>query len=480
MTLDLYDTLRRARVPFEPLEPGRVRMYTCGPTVHDYAHIGNLRTFLFEDLLRRVLEARGYRVEQVMNITDVDDKIIRKARDAGVSLQEFTARYEDAFFEDLATVRVEPAERYPRATEHVDEMVALILRLEERGHTYRTADGSIWFRISTFPDYGKLSRVDLSGMQDGARVESDEYDKESPKDFALWKAAKPEEASWETPLGRGRPGWHVECSAMSMKYLGETFDLHTGGVDNVFPHHENEIAQSEGATGQPFARHWMHAEHLIVEGQKMAKSLGNFFTLRDLLARGYRPRAIRYLLLSAHYRTQQNFTFEALDQAAAALDRLGDLARRLDELPEGDAPDEGLAERTGRARAAFDAALDDDLNTSRALGAVFEWLRDVNRAIDGGGATRADRPVLKGFLDGFDRIYEVLEPDPDEASLSDEVESLIEEREAARRERDWARADRIRDALSARGILLEDTPRGVRWKRAGAGSGEAPEENPAG
>ena len=465
MALAFYDTLRRKVVPFEPLVPGEVRMYTCGPTVHDFAHIGNLRTFLFEDLLRRVLLARGYRVTQVMNLTDVDDKIMEKARARGEPIAEYTARYTDAFFEDLAALRIQRAERYPRATEHIDAMVALVERLREGGHTYETEDGSIYFRIATFPGYGKLSRIDLSGMKDGARVESDEYDKENPKDFALWKAAREGEEAWDTPLGRGRPGWHIECSAMSMQYLGETFDIHTGGVDNIFPHHENEIAQSEAATGKPFATTWLHAEHLIVEGNKMAKSLGNFLTLRDLAERGVFPRAVRYLLLSAHYRTQQNFTFDALEQAETSLARLTDFARRVAELPPGGTPSPEIAERTRAAREAFDAALDDDLNTSRALGAVFDWLRDVNRALDEGRAGGVDRPVLEELLGAFDHIYDVLTPGAEETALSEEVEALIAEREEARRSRDWARADAIREGLAARRIVLEDTPQGVRWKR---------------
>jgi cysteinyl-tRNA synthetase len=466
VALALYDTLRRERVVFEPLEPGRVRMYTCGPTVHDFAHIGNLRTFLFEDLLRRVFEARGYAVTQVMNLTDVDDKIIRKAQDAGESIAAYTRRYTEAFFEDLDMLRVERAEHYPTATGHIGAMVELVKRLEAAGHTYRTDDGSIWFRISTFPGYGKLSRIDLSGMRDGARVESDEYDKEDPKDFALWKAAKPGEEAWDTELGRGRPGWHIECSAMAMAYLGETFDLHTGGVDNIFPHHENEIAQSEAATGRPFARGWLHAEHLIVDGQKMAKSLGNFFTLRDLLEREYRPRAIRYLLLSVHYRQQLNFTFAGLEQAAASIERLSDFVRRLEELAPGGAPNPELADRSRGAREEFEAALDDDLNTSRALGVVFEWLRDVNRALDEGRASAADRPALAEVLSTFDAVYDVLTPDPGELGVDAGIEALIAEREAARRDRDWGRADELRDRLAELGILLEDTPAGPRWKRA--------------
>jgi cysteinyl-tRNA synthetase len=466
MALALYDTLRRERVTFEPLEPGRARMYTCGPTVHDFAHIGNLRTFLFEDLLRRVLEARGYAVTQVMNLTDVDDKIIQKARAAGETIAEFTRRYTEAFFEDLDTLRVERAEHYPTATGHVEAMVELVQRLEAAGHTYRTEDGSIWFRIASFPGYGKLSRIDLSGMRDGARVESDEYDKEDPKDFALWKAAKPGEEAWDTELGRGRPGWHIECSAMSMAYLGETFDIHTGGVDNIFPHHENEIAQSEAATGRPFARIWLHAEHLIVDGQKMAKSLGNFFTLRDLLERGYRPRAIRYLLLSVHYRQQLNFTFAGLDQAAAAIERLSDFVRRVEELPPGGEPDAELAARSRRALGAFVEALDDDLNTSRALAAVFEWVRDANRAIDEGRASASDRPALEAVLEAFDAVYDVLTADAGELRLDAGIQALIDEREAARRERDWGRADTLRGRLEELGILVEDTPAGPRWKRS--------------
>jgi cysteinyl-tRNA synthetase len=466
MALALFDTLRRERVAFEPLEPGRARMYTCGPTVHDFAHIGNLRTFLFEDLLRRVLEARGIEVTQVMNLTDVDDKIIQKAHAAGEAIAEFTRRYTEAFFEDLDTLNVERAEHYPTATGHIDAMVELVKRLEAAGHTYRTDDGSIWFRIASFPEYGKLSRIDLSGMRDGARVESDEYDKEDPKDFALWKAAKPGEEAWDTELGRGRPGWHIECSAMSMAYLGETFDIHTGGVDNIFPHHENEIAQSEAATGRPLARMWLHAEHLIVDGQKMAKSLGNFFTLRDLLEHGYRPRAIRYLLLSVHYRQQLNFTFAGLDQAAASIERLSDFVRRVEELPPGGAPDEELAARSRRAREAFDEALDDDLNTSRALAAVFEWVRDANRAMDEGRASAADRPALEAVLEAFDAVYDVLTPDPDELRLDQGVRALIDERESARRARDWGRADVLRGRLEELGILVEDTPAGPRWKRS--------------
>ncbi|HUP02301.1 MAG TPA: cysteine--tRNA ligase [Gemmatimonadota bacterium] len=463
--LTFYDTLRREPVAFAPLEPGRVRIYTCGPTVHDFPHIGNLRTFLFEDLLRRVLEVRGFAVTQVMNLTDVDDKIITKARAGGVTIAEYTERYTEAFFEDLETLRLERAEAYPRATEHIGSMVALIERLEAAGHTYRTDDGSIYFRIATFPGYGKLSRIDLSGMEDGARVAADEYEKEDPKDFALWKAAEPGEEAWETPLGRGRPGWHIECSAMAMAYLGETFDIHTGGVDNIFPHHENEIAQSEAATGRSFARIWLHAEHLVVDGRKMAKSLGNFYTLRDLLDRGYRPRAIRYLLLSVHYRSPMNFTFAGLDQAAASLDRLADFARRLETLPMGCMSNPAVAERTRRARAEFDAALDDDLNSSRALGAVFEWVRDFNRWIDEDRLTVVDRPECEALLAAFDRIYDVLAPDPGESELSAEIEALIAEREAARAERDFARADAIREALAGRGVMLEDTPQGVRWKR---------------
>jgi cysteinyl-tRNA synthetase len=460
MGITFYNTMTRQVDPFEPLEPGTVRLYTCGPTVYDYSTIGNFRTFIFEDLLRRYLVWKGLSVVQVMNITDVDDKTIRGVLEKGVTLEEYTKPYVDAFFEDLDTLRIERAEHYPRATEHVAEMVALTEKLEAAGHTY-TSEGAVYFRISTFPPYGKLSGMDPDSLQPGARVDVDEYAKEEARDFALWKAAREGEPSWDSPWGRGRPGWHIECSAMSMKYLGETFDIHTGGVDNIFPHHENEIAQSEGATGKPFARFWLHSEHLIVEGQKMSKSLGNYYTLRDLMARGYDPLAIRYLLISTHYRRQLNFTLDGLSAAAAAVTRLSDFYRRAAEY-DVDGPDD-LAGRIRDAAAEFEEALDADLAVAEALAAVFDLVTEANRAMDEGQLSAAGRVELVKTLDSFDRILDVFHPTP--VVLDAEIEELIAEREEARGAKNFARADEIRDRLAAMGIVLEDTAEGVRWKR---------------
>ncbi|HQR67706.1 MAG TPA: cysteine--tRNA ligase, partial [Thermoanaerobaculia bacterium] len=369
MALTLFNTLTRAAGEFRPLTPGSVGLYTCGPTVYNRVHIGNLRTFLWEDLMGRVLRALGFRVTQVMNLTDIDDKTIRGAVAENLPLREFTQRHVDSFFADLATLNVVPAAHYPRATEHIPEMVEIVRKLAERGHTYES-DGSVWFRISTFPSYGKLSGVDLSAVKRGARVAEDEYEKEDVRDFALWKAAKegePESATWTTALGRGRPGWHLECSAMSMKFLGETFDIHTGAVDNIFPHHENEIAQSEGATGKPFVNTWLHAEHLIVDGEKMAKSKGNFYTLPDVLERGHSARAVRYLLLSVPYRQKLNFTFDGLKAAASALERLDSLERRLAERagsgPAGE-PTGAFSSKVNRAEGEVFVALEDDFSTA--------------------------------------------------------------------------------------------------------------------
>jgi cysteinyl-tRNA synthetase len=459
--------MSRRLEPFEPLTAGKVRMYTCGPTVYNYAHIGNYRTYVFEDLLRRTLRRNGYDVLQVMNVTDVDDKTIRGAREAGVDLDAYTEPYRAAFFEDLDTLRIQRAEHYPRATRHLPEMVDVIRKLEARGHTY-VSDGAVYYRISTFPAYGKLSGMDVAALQPGARVDVDEYAKEEARDFALWKPAREGEPAWDSPWGPGRPGWHIECSAMSMKYLGETFDLHTGGVDNIFPHHENEIAQSEGATGKPFVRYWLHSAHLIVEGQKMSKSLGNYYTLRDLLARGYDPRAIRDLLLATHYRRQLNLTFEALDAAAAAVTRLGDFYRRVAEY-------EGKGRGTVAAALAsatriFDTSLSTDLGIAEALAGVFDLVTAAHRAMDHGALSAAGRETLLGTLDSFDEVLDVFRPGA--APPDEEIEALINEREEARKAKDFARADALRDRLSARGIILEDTPQGVRWKkRVGAESG---------
>ena len=462
----LFNTLGRRLVDFRPLEAGHVRLYTCGPTVYNVVHIGNLRTFLFEDVLRRRFLARGDRVTQVMNLTDVDDKTINGAREAGLALADFTAKYEEAFFRDISRLNVDPAERYPKATDHVPEMIDLIRRLAERGHTYE-AEGSVYFRISTFPGYGRLSGIDLDRTRRSERVADDEYEKEDVKDFALWKAAKPGEPSWPSPWGEGRPGWHIECSAMSMKYLGEHFDIHTGAVDNIFPHHENEIAQSEGATGKPFVEVWLHAEHLIVDGEKMAKSKDNFYTLDDVLARRDDPAAVRYLLLSVPYRKKLNFTWEGLTGAAAALDRLRSAAVRMDEVVTSATAKPGAfpaADRSAQFRAEFDAGLDDDLNTSAALAAVFNFLRSVNAAIDDGSLDAEGARTARAALALADRVLGVLPSGPD--ALSAEVEERIAARNAARARRDFAESDRIRGELARRGIVLEDTPGGTRWKRS--------------
>jgi cysteinyl-tRNA synthetase len=456
MAMRLHNTLSGQVEEFKPIEVGHVRMYTCGPTVHDYSHIGNFRTFLFEDLLRRVLLQQGYRVTQVMNLTDVEDRIIKKAAEHSQTIDEFTEKYIEAFFEDLDTLRIQRAEHYPRATEHIFEMVSLIDLLNEKGHTYVT-DGSTYFRIATFPRYGELAHLDHAGLKAGARVDVDEYGKDDPRDFVLWKARKPGEQSWETPLGIGRPGWHIECSAMSMKYLGESFDIHTGGVDNIFPHHENEIAQSEGATGKPFVRYWLHAQHLQDSvGEKMSKRLKNFTTIRDLVAEGYQPRAIRYALLTgAHYRSPLAFSPELLKSADSAIKRLDEFAVRL-----GPTPPE--AEPTPDVRKRWDDALRDDLNLPAAVGHLFEFIKTFNTRLESSKATPEERAGAMAMLRHANSILDVVEfPDVVDA----EVERLIAERQAARDRRDFGRADEIRQQLLRMGIQLDDTKDGTRWKR---------------
>jgi len=461
--LHLYNTLTRRLEPFTSLEAGHARIYTCGPTIYDYSHIGNFRTFLFEDILRRVLRLFGYRVTQVMNLTDVDDKTIRGASQAGLSLREYTDRYAAAFFEDLDTLRVERAEHYPRATDHIPGMVELVRRLEQAGRTYRS-EGSVYYRIATFPGYGKLSGVRPDANLAGARVDVDEYEKEDARDFVLWKAAKPGEPAWETELGHGRPGWHLECSAMSMETLGESLDIHCGGVDNIFPHHENEIAQSEGATGRPFARFWLHAEHLLVEGEKMAKSLGNFFTLRDLIERGYDPLAIRYLLISVPYRQKLNFTFDGLHAATQALERIANTLRRLAHSPASAGAGAFAPEQVAGFRERFRAALADDLNTARALGELHDLLRAVNTALDGGGISGTVRVDLEQAIAEVDAALGVVPTAAPKATDGDaEVARLVEERTTARAARDFARADAIRARLIELGVAIEDTPHGTVW-----------------
>ncbi|RJS68653.1 cysteine--tRNA ligase [Candidatus Bathyarchaeota archaeon] len=461
-----FNTLTRRKEKFVPLEKGKVKMYTCGPTVYDFAHIGNFRAFVFEDLLRRWLEYCGYKVIHVMNITDVDDKTIAAARKKGISLREYTEHYTQAFFEDITALNIEKAHYYPRATEHIPEMVALIKKLLEKGYAYRGEDGSIYYAISKFKDYGKLSKIRVKELKPGARVKVDEYGKEEAHDFALWKAWDEEDGDvfWETELGKGRPGWHIECSAMSMKYLGETFDIHCGGVDNIFPHHENEIAQSEAATGKQFVRYWLHNEYLLVEGRKMSKRFGNYYTLRDLLAKGYDPKAIRYLLMSTHYRQQLNFTFEGLEAAKNAVDRLTNFVYRLL-----DADGEGCGEKIGslmeNVQKRFEEAMCDDLNIAVALAAIFNFVREVNKLMDDNKLSRGEAEQVYELMMRFDKVLGVIgEVKKEEEKLPKEAEELIRKREEARKVRDWETADKIRERLKAMGVIVEDTPQGVKWR----------------
>src|SRR5882724_1341402 len=491
MALRLYNTLSAKIEEFQPLQGKQVRMYACGPTVYDYGHIGNFRTFIAVDILRRYLRQSGYKLHHVMNITDVDDKIIRNSAQAGVPVQQYTAKYEKAFLEDAAALNIERPELV-RATEHIDEMAAFIAQLVEKGLAYRTDDGSYYFRIAKFPAYGKLSKRDFAGMEDGARVDLDEYEKDNARDFALWKAPKPGEAFWETSIGRGRPGWHIECSVMSMDKLGETFDLHAGGEDLIFPHHENEIAQSESLTGKMFAHFWFHARFLLVEGDRMSKSAGNFFTLRDLALKGHKPSAIRLLLASAPYRHQLNFTFDGLKQMASNVDKLRNFKLRLNtgQFPSG-APDASLARETLKH---MTSALDDDLNTAQALAAIFDMVRKANVMIDGGQIQKDDVAPLLATLDKFDEIFAVLRDDDApkmkailewakaegrekdvsqellEAAgaqgLSDsDIENRIAEMKAARQARNFQLSDAVRAELTSAGLLIEITKDGVRWRR---------------
>src|SRR5271155_5406077 len=474
--IHLHNTLTNRLEPLDPVRKGEVHMYTCGPTVYDFAHIGNFRTFVFQDVLRRFLQSRKYRVLQVMNLTDVDDRIIQKAAAAGISIREYTEKYVQAFLEDMDALHLEAPEELVRATDHIEDMVALIERLQKKGLTY-TSEGSIYYSIARFPHYGGLSKIDLAGMKTGVRVDVDQYEKENARDFALWKAPKAGEHFWETRIGPGRPGWHIECSAMAMKYLGETLDIHTGGVDLTFPHHENEIAQSEGATGHPFVRLWLHAEHLIIDGQKMSKSLGNFYTLRDLFAKGYKPSTIRFLLLSVPYRRQLNFTEDGLTQARNSVERLRNFMSRLktEQFAAGSNPEiHALIEK---AEQEFDAGLADDINTAVALAAVFDLVRDINTGMDRGTFLQQDAPRAVAAMEKFDAVLALLTDDDDEklAKLgfspqrprvpAAEVDALIEERQAAKKRRDFKRADEIRQKLSDSGILVEDAKDGsVRWK----------------
>ncbi len=462
--LRLKNTLTRAQEEFKPLEGNTVRMYACGPTVYDYGHIGNFRTFVAVDLLRRYLKYLGYSVYYVMNITDVEDKIIRDMQATGKSLREFTDFYTEEFLKDVDLLNIERPDELPRATDHIAEMVEIMDSLRANGHTY-TSEGSLYFSINSFQGYGKLSGLKIEGNQAGARVDVDEYEKADARDFVLWKAPKEEgEPRWQTPYGEGRPGWHLECSAMSMKYLGESFDIHCGGVDLIFPHHENEIAQSEGATRKPFVRYWFHAEFLQVEGEKMSKSKGNFYTIRQLLDKGYSEAAIRYLLLSVPYRTQLNFTLDGLRAAESALERLRNFRRRVGDFEGPSGSHTRIQDIIARARAGFESGMNDDLNTSEALGAVFEFVRDINIALDAGQFGMDDRQSALDLLGRIDSVLGVLGQQQAEL-LDPEIESRIEDRNTARRNRDFALADQIRVELAGRGVILEDTPQGTRWKR---------------
>jgi cysteinyl-tRNA synthetase len=493
MALRLFNTMSSQIEEFRPLRDSKVRMYACGPTVYDYGHIGNFRTFIAVDLLRRFLRQSGYTVRHVMNITDVDDKIIRNSARDGVSVQQYTAKYEKAFLEDAGMIGIEQP-TLVHATEHIPEMAEFVAKLVDKGIAYRTEDGSYYFRIAKFPAYGKLSKKDFSSMLDGARVDVDEYDKDSARDFALWKAPKPGEAFWETKIGPGRPGWHLECSVMSMEELGETFDLHAGGEDLVFPHHENEIAQSESLTGKPFAHFWFHARFLLVEGEKMSKSLGNFFTLRDLVLKGHKPSSIRYLLASVPYRNQLNFTFDGLKQAAVSVERLRNFRLRLTAGVFADGANPQIQALATESANRMRAALEDDLNTAQAQAAVFEMIRQANTALDAGEIKKEDVPVLLATLTKFDEIFAVLE-DTDapkmkqvmewaqaeghEKDISEElraavqsgalsdsdIDAKIAEMKAARTGHDFKKSDAIRAELTDAGILVEITKDGIRWRR---------------
>jgi cysteinyl-tRNA synthetase len=491
MPIRLFNTLTGRLDELVPMDGKTLRMYACGPTVYDYGHIGNFRTFLQIDILRRFLKLTGTPVRHVMNITDVDDKIIRNAAAAGVPIGDYTAGYERAFFEDLDSLRIERPEVIARATEHIPRMVELIQKLAAAGAAYQAEDGSWYFRLASFPEYGKLSKKDFSGMEDGARVDLDEYEKDSARDFALWKAAKPGETSWDTAIGRGRPGWHIECSAMAMEFLGDSFDLHAGGEDLMFPHHENEIAQSESVTHKPFARHWMHVRFLLVDGRKMSKSEGNFYTLRDLLLKGYKASAIRLALVSVPYRHQLNFTFDGLIEATNAIERLRIFRQRLvnSKLAEGSNAD--LQAAAEKAQADYLAALANDLNTAEARAPIFDLIRAANTAIDKGELLAADREAILAVLASFDAVFDVIEDHDAEPTrlalewaaqagrmadvapellarqlLTDEaIDALVSERTLAKRQRNFARADQIRNELAEKGIVIEDSKDGVRWKR---------------
>ena len=467
-----YNTLGRNMQDFQPIEEKVAKMYTCGPTVYNYAHIGNFRAYLFEDLLRLSLEYHGYKVTQVMNLTDVDDKTIRDSRAAGLKLQDFTRKYKDAFFEDLKTLRIEPAEHYPEATTHIPEMIEMIRILFEKGFAYKSEDGSVYFSIAKFKDYGKLAKIDMEQQRSGVRINNDEYDKDSVADFALWKAWSESDGDvkWDSPWGPGRPGWHLECSAMSMKYLGRTFDIHTGGIDNMFPHHEDEIAQSEAANSCKFVNYWLHCEHLTIDKKKMSKSLGNFYTLRDLLNKGYSGKEVRWALIGTHYRSKLNFNLGLCDQARSTLKKFADFFGRLKALPQGTAGKEEAAGLAADADKKFADAIGDDLNIAEALSAVFTLERAVNTALASNSLQSEAGGVILEQFRRFDRVLAVFDVD---AAASEEAEdvpagimALAQKRIEARKAKDFKTADEIRDSLKAQGWVIIDTPQGMKVKRA--------------
>lgn len=462
--LKLYNTLTRKKEAFKPIKGKAVNMYSCGPTVYDFAHIGNFRAYVCVDILKRYLKYKGFRVKHVMNITDVDDKTIKGANKEGISLKDYTRRYEKLFFEDIETLSIDKADAYPRATEHIKEMVEIIKKLLKSKTAYKSDDGSIYYDISKFKDYGKLSHTKVKQLKEGARVKQDSYEKEEAKDFALWKAYDAEDGNvfWETEIGKGRPGWHIECSAMSMKYLGNHFDIHAGGVDLVFPHHENEIAQSEAFSKKKFANYWFHNEHLLVNGQKMSKSLGNFFTLRDLLAKNYNPTAIRYLLLSQNYGVQLNFIDEAVKAAENSVQRLKDFMIKLKEI-KNNVNNKNVSKLIQDAKKQFEDAMDDDLNISVALSSVFDFVKEINTLMMKNNIGKNDAQKIIKLMKDFDKVLGILEEK--EEKLSAELKKLIDEREKARKEKNFTKADKIRNELREKGIILEDTKDGVRWKK---------------
>jgi cysteinyl-tRNA synthetase len=492
MAPHFFNTLSGRVEEFQPLHDNEVRMYACGPTVYDYGHIGNFRTFVFVDLLRRFLK-QHYTLRHVMNITDVDDKIIRNAAKAGLSINQYTEKYTQAFLEDAAALNIETPE-IVRATDHIEEMAQFIQQLVDQRFAYRTDDGSYYFRIAKFPGYGKLSKKDFAGMEDGARVDVDEYEKDNARDFALWKSPKPGEHFWETSIGPGRPGWHIECSVMSMQQLGETLDIHLGGEDLVFPHHENEIAQSESLTGHPFSRFWIHARFLLVEGEKMSKSLGNFYTLRDLVLKGHKPSSIRYLLASVSYRKQLNFTFDGLVQAANAVDRLRNFKRRLEQEHRPAGSTQAMTELAHFTTAKIDSSLADDMNTAQALAAIFDMVRDANAAADKGELKQGDVAPLLKALDAFEAVFAVINDDDAQkitktiewaeseglaervsplareiastgGTTDAQIDALVKQMQDARKAKDFARGDAIRSELNQMGIIVEVTKEGARWRR---------------